>query len=59
MTKEQIRELEEHYCEVALEYKKAYKECRWWQFKKKKYNYDMWQSGLDMMMRVNMLTKSR
>ena len=59
MTKEEIRELEEKYFTLAIEYKKAYKECKWWQFKKKKYNYDMWQSGIDMAMKVSTQTKYR
>jgi len=41
-------ERQQAYLNMALEYKKKYKECSWWKFKKRRYLKSMWKSGLDL-----------
>ena len=40
---------EPSYLEIALTYKKRYKECSWWRFKKRNYLKCMWHIGMDLM----------
>ena len=42
---------EEAFLNMALDYKKQYKECAWWKFKKRNKLYKSWQSALQLMMR--------
>ncbi len=35
----------------SIKYKELYKKTPWWKFKQKREYYDMWQSGLKMLIR--------
>ena len=39
---------EEVFLNMALDYKKQYKECAWWKFKKRNELYKSWQSALGL-----------
>ena len=42
---------EETFLNMALDYKKQYKECAWWKFKKRDELYKSWQIAVELMMR--------
>ena len=42
---------EETFLNMALDYKKQYKECAWWKFKKRDKLYKSWQIAVELMMR--------
>jgi len=42
---------EEIFLNKALEYKKQYRECAWWKFRKSRELYKNWQSALDLMVK--------
>ena len=39
------------FLEMAIDYKKQYKECAWWKFKKRNELYKSWQRALELMIR--------
>jgi len=42
---------EETFLNIALDYKKQYKECAWWKFKKRNELYKSWQSALHLLIK--------
>ena len=40
---------EEMFLDMALDYKKQYKQCAWWKFKKRNDLYNCWQRTLLLM----------
>ena len=42
---------EEIFLNKALDYKRQYKECVWWKFRKRRELYKSWQSALDLMVK--------
>ena len=40
---------EEIFLDKALKYKREYRKCAWWKFKKRRKLYKSWQSALDLM----------
>ena len=51
MSKYYLDKWEETFLNMALDYKKQYKECAWWKFKKRIELYKSYQSAFELFIR--------
>jgi len=48
-----MKKREQVFLEKAIEYKKMYKQCSWWKFRRRRELYRLWKSSLGLMVKYS------